>query len=47
MIANRMTQITTNIVMFFLHAILIIGGFVSSMSTRNSIIMSTRKISSA
>ena len=44
MMANTMTQITTNTVMFFLHAILIIEGFVSSMSARNSMIMSTRKI---
>ena len=39
MMANTMTQITTNMVMFFLHERLIIEGFVSSTSTRNSITM--------
>jgi hypothetical protein len=42
-----MTQVTTNIAMFFLHAKVITEGFVSSTSTRNSMIMSMREISSA
>jgi len=47
MTANTITQITTNTIMFFRQAALRNGGFVSSTRTRNSIIISTRKNSSA
>jgi hypothetical protein len=46
MVANTKTQITTNMAMFFLHATLVIEGFVSSTSTRDLMPVSVKVLES-